>query len=475
MAVLVPRQRKDPGITRGATLEGLARPHYCYASRSGGYLSAERAEPTLSDISLHNLFCPLADTGQVGRVMASNQARSRSLPEKPSAEQLRKQAKDLARSEALQLAAAQRTLAREYGFKNWSELMRHVRSLSTASKAAHRPDDAIGKTAPEPVPSLKILLKRPVADLSLTMRALSGLQLKNIGNIADLIQYSERDLLEIRNFGRKSLNEIKDVLGKLGLSLATGLEVEKDLPFLPLRELIAFPHVVYPVFVGRPKSIKAIKSAVDSKLPIVMAAQKDPKVESPDDGEIYRVGVVGNLIKVADLPDGTLKALIECKGRVRVTQLIEGKEFITAKAKGLTEPVVHDLDKLLESVASAYVSSRYKSLAENRSVFANSRGNASLIADRIASELPIGFAQKQELLELLNPAERLDKLLAYLSSQMFAVGDEVKIVGGAFGDFEGKIEELRPSEGRALVAISIFGRSESVELDFSQIKAATGK
>ena len=58
---------------------------------------------------------------------------------------------------------------------------------------------------------------------------------------------------------------------------------------------------------------------------------------------------------------------------------------------------------------------------------------------------------------------------------MFAVGDEVKIVGGAFGDFEGKIEELRPSEGRALVAISIFGRSESIELDFSQIKAATGK
>jgi hypothetical protein len=71
-----------------------------------------------------------------------------------------------------------------------------------------------------------------------------------------LVQRTERDLLEIRNFGRKSLTEIKIVLGKLGLSLATRLEVEKDLPFLPLRELIAFPHLVYPVFVGRPNLSK---------------------------------------------------------------------------------------------------------------------------------------------------------------------------------------------------------------------------
>jgi len=407
--------------------------------------------------------------------MASNQARSRSLPERASAEHLRKQAKDLARSEALQLAAAQRRLAREYGFRSWSELMRHVRSLSAASKAVRGPDDAIGATAPDAGPALEILLKRPVADLSLTMRALTGLQFKNIGNIGDLIQYTEPDLLEIRNFGRKSLNEIKVALGKLGLSLTTRLELEQDLPFLPLRELIAFPHVVYPVFVGRAKSIKAIKSAVNRKLPIVMAAQIDPKVESPNEADIYRIGVVGNLIKVADSPDGTLKALIECKRRVRVTQLIENGEFIAAKTDDLTEPVVQGLDKLLESVASAFVSSRYKSLAANSSVFVTSRGNPSLIADRIASDLQIEVSQKQELLELLNPADRLDKLLAYLSSQMFAVGDKVKIVGGAFADFEGKIKEVRPPEGKALVAISIFGHSESIELDFSQMKPATGK
>jgi Lon protease-like protein len=346
-----------------------------------------------------------------GRVISA----SRSLPKKPSEEHLRKEAKRFARSQAIQLSAAQRRLAREYGYRTWSELIRHVKSLSAAYKATREADEAASATAPEAGPAIQIWLKRPVADLPISSRAFIGLQLKNIGNVGELVQYTEPDLLEIRNFGRKSLNEIKTVLGKLGLSLGTPLEAGKDLPFLPLRELIAFPHMVYPVFVGRPKSIEAIRSAVSRKLPIVMAAQKDPAIESPSAADIYRIGVVGNLIKVADLPDGTLKALIECRRRVRVTQLIEDGEFMTARAEELKEPATESLDKLLESVASAFVSSHFKSLAANRSIFLTSLRNPSAIADRIASDLPIEVSQKQELLELLSPAKRLEKLLSHLS------------------------------------------------------------
>jgi transcription termination/antitermination protein NusG len=86
----------------------------------------------------------------------------------------------------------------------------------------------------------------------------------------------------------------------------------------------------------------------------------------------------------------------------------------------------------------------------------------------VASGLPIEISQKQELLELLNPADRLEKLLAYMNPQIFAVGDNVKILEGSFGDFDGTVIEVRPSEGKVRVAISIFGRSESIELDFSQ-------
>jgi ATP-dependent protease La (LON) substrate-binding domain/Bacterial RNA polymerase, alpha chain C terminal domain len=309
----------------------------------------------------------------MGRVMVQTQRSSRSLPERPSAEYLRKQAKDLARGEAIQLAVAQRRLAREYGYRNRSELIRHVKSVSAVSNATREAGEATSGSGPEPGPALKILLKRPVADLPLSNRAFTGLQLKNIRNMAELVQCAEPDLLEIRNFGRKSLNEIKIVLGKVGLSLAMPSELGKDLPFLPLRELVAFPQMVYPVFVARPMSIKAIKSAVNRKLPIAMAAQKDPTAERPNEADIYRIGIVGNLIKVVDLPDGTMKVLIEGKRRVRVTQFTKNGEFMEAKTEALTEPAVRGLDKLLESVASAFVSSRHKSLAANRSTLRTAR------------------------------------------------------------------------------------------------------
>ena len=278
--------------------------------------------------------------------MAPTQTRSRSLPEKPSAEHLRKQAKDLARGEAIQLAVAQRRLAREYGYRNWSELIRHVQSLSAAYKATGEADEATGQTPLEMPrrgmlarmqagPALTSLWKRPVADLPL-----ANLLDKQV--LADLDLFREGpDLMQLR---RSVLDQVRDVpellelFEKLGILRSTALELERNLPFLPLRDLIAFPHMVYPVFVGRPKSIKAIRSAMNRQLPIVMAAQKDPALESPNDADIYRIGVVGSLIKVADLPDGTLKALIECRRRVRVTQLLEGGEFMEEEQRSFPSP-----------------------------------------------------------------------------------------------------------------------------------------
>ena len=339
--------------------------------------------------------------------MARTQTRSRSLPENPSAEYLRKEAKRLARGEAIQLAAAQRRLAREYGYRNWSELIRHVKSLSATYSATRKADEATGAIPLEAGPALKISSKLPVADLPL------------FSKIVD-----ERLLTEVPDFMRMRLQvlehlgdtpDVLELFEKLGLPFTTRLEVGKDLPFLPLRDLIAFPHMVYPVFVGRPESIEAIRSAVTRQLPIVMAAQKDPALESPSDADIYRIGVVGNLIKVADLPDGTLKALIECRRRVRVTQLIKDGEFMEARTEELTEPVTEDLDKLLESVTSAFASSRFKSRVANRSISLASRRNPSAIADRIASDLPLEVSKKQELLDLLDPAKRLERLLGYLS------------------------------------------------------------
>ena len=343
--------------------------------------------------------------------MAPPQTRSRSLPENPSEEYLRKEAKRLARDEAIQLAAAQRRLAREYGFSTWTELMGHVKSVSAASKGAHIPD-----AASQQRPTFNEVLKRPLHGLPLTQRTFKGLQHENIRHIGELIQRTEHDLLEIKNFGRKSLNEIKKVLAEMGISLGMRLGMEDALPFLPLRELIAFPHVVYPVFVGRRMSINAIKSAQNRKIPIAMAAQKDPTVVSPGDSDIYRTGVVGTLIRVEELPDGTMRALIEGKRRVRLTLLKADGEFLEAKTEELAEPATGGVERLLESVASAFVSGQFKSLTSNRSVFLSARSNPSAIADRVASNLPIETSQKQALLELLDPAERLEQLVVHLNA-----------------------------------------------------------
>jgi ATP-dependent Lon protease len=97
---------------------------------------------------------------------------------------------------------------------------------------------------------------------------------------------------------------------------------------------------------------------------------------------------------------------------------MEDGEFMEARTEELTEPVTEGLDELLESVASALVSGRFKSLAAKRSSFLTSCLNPSVVADRIASDLPIEISQKQELLELLNPAKRLEKLLGHLSGPL---------------------------------------------------------
>jgi ATP-dependent Lon protease len=131
-------------------------------------------------------------------------------------------------------------------------------------------------------PTLKILGRRPV-DLPLLVEPL----LAEVPDLTLMRLHVPDQVRDWRDFPKLFEK-------KLEIALAT---LVKDLPFLPLRNLIAFPRMVCPVFVGRPESIKAIRSAANRQLPIVMAAQKDPAVESPGDADIYRIGVVGNLLR----------------------------------------------------------------------------------------------------------------------------------------------------------------------------------
>src|SRR5436853_5023852 len=108
-------------------------------------------------------------------------------------------------------------------------------------------------------------------------------------------------------------------------------------PLLPLRELIVFPHEVYPIFVGRQKSIRALEEAEASKKPILLAAQKDAKVADPGPDDIYTMGTLGVVVQLLRLPDGTVKALLEGKRRARILRYLSQEDYFQVEAEEIEE------------------------------------------------------------------------------------------------------------------------------------------
>jgi ATP-dependent Lon protease len=111
----------------------------------------------------------------------------------------------------------------------------------------------------------------------------------------------------------------------------------ETVPLLPLRQLVVFPHEVYPIFVGRQKSIKALEAAEATKKPILLVAQKDARVSEPGPDDIYAVGTLGVVVQLLRLPDGTIKALLEGKKRARITRYVSHDEFLQVEAEEIEE------------------------------------------------------------------------------------------------------------------------------------------
>jgi ATP-dependent Lon protease len=193
-------------------------------------------------------------------------------------------------------------------------------------------------------------------------------------------------------------------------------------PFLPLRGLVTFPHVSYPIFVGRPTSIEAVQFAKEQWVPLVLAAQKDPVKLRPSSSDMYQVGTLARVIQAMRFPDGTIKIVIEANARVRVNRFIFDDDFLKAEVEKIEETAISDarIESLVPLVISALVSRRAKTFGEDNpeawAVAATTADGASMLADRIASELQMELSSKQALLELLNPADRLEKLLACLNA-----------------------------------------------------------
>src|SRR3954463_691071 len=140
------------------------------------------------------------------------------------------------------------------------------------------------------------------------------------------------------------------------MSEGPGRSGSYKLPLLPLRDLIIFPHMMMPLFVGREKSINALEEAMTKQTDIVLAAQRDPKANSPQPDEIYKVGTLGTIIQLLRLPDGTVKVLVEGKKRVRIKRFMPHDAFFLTEVEEIEEVTERgvELEALVRSVQSTF-------------------------------------------------------------------------------------------------------------------------
>ncbi|MEM9709454.1 MAG: endopeptidase La [Pseudomonadota bacterium] len=202
-------------------------------------------------------------------------------------------------------------------------------------------------------------------------------------------------------------------------------------PVLPLRDIVVFPHMIVPLFVGRAKSVRALEEVMQDDKQILLSSQIDPSVDDPTTEGIYDVGVLANVLQLLKLPDGTVKVLVEGKARVQINQYIENELFFEARAEIMDE-VPGDLatiEALVRSVGEEF--ERYakikKNIPEEALAAVSDTNEPEKLADLVAGHLGVEVGQKQELLETLSVAERLEKVYGLMQGEMSVLQVEKKI------------------------------------------------
>ncbi|HEX3035043.1 MAG TPA: endopeptidase La [Thermodesulfobacteriota bacterium] len=203
------------------------------------------------------------------------------------------------------------------------------------------------------------------------------------------------------------------------------------IPLLPLRDVVIFPHMVAPLFVGREKSIRALEEAMKKDKEILLAAQKDAKTNDPREEDIYKVGTIGTIVQMLRLPDGTVKVLVEGKRRAKITRYVPNSGFFLVEADQIPkdENVGVETEALIRTLVTAFEDyvKLNKKIPSEVLVTVSSIDEPSRLGDTIASHLGLKLQDKQEILETINPAERLEKLYEKIQAEVEILQIEKRI------------------------------------------------
>ena len=206
-----------------------------------------------------------------------------------------------------------------------------------------------------------------------------------------------------------------------------------QLPLLPLRDVVVFPHMVIPLFVGRPKSIKALEAAMEQGKSIMLAAQKAAAKDEPSAADIYEIGCIANILQMLKLPDGTVKVLVEGAQRARIHNISEiDTHFVADLSPVESEPgdesEVEAMRRAIVQQFDQYVKLNKKIPPEILTSLAGI-DDAGRLADTIAAHLPLKLEQKQVILEIFNVAKRHEHLLGQLEGELDILQVEKRIRG----------------------------------------------
>jgi len=205
----------------------------------------------------------------------------------------------------------------------------------------------------------------------------------------------------------------------------------QQLPLLPLRDLIIFPHMMMPLFVGREKSINALEEAMSKQTDIVLAAQKDAKTNNPEPKDIFSIGTVGTIIQLLRLPDGTVKVLVEGKRRVKIKNFLNNENFFMVSCEALDEDAsnIVEAQALVRSVKSTFETyvKLNKRIPPEILMRVSTIENPGELADIIVAQLNLKLEDKQTVLEIIDPSKRLEHLLNLMTGEIEILEVEKKI------------------------------------------------
>ncbi|NSW97727.1 MAG: endopeptidase La [Deltaproteobacteria bacterium TMED126] len=203
------------------------------------------------------------------------------------------------------------------------------------------------------------------------------------------------------------------------------------IPLLPLRDVVIFPHMVAPLFVGREKSIRALEEAMKNDKKILLSAQKDAKTNDPGPEDIYPIGTVGSIVQMLRLPDGTVKVLVEGKNRASLKQFNDENKYFSVSVEDLEEkiPTDSETNAMMRTLVEAfedYIKLNKRVPSETLATI-SAIDEPSKLSDTIASHLTFKLADKQEILENLDPSNRLEAIYEKIQSELEILQVEKKI------------------------------------------------